>query len=56
MHDPGGELVLTKCCLLEDDIEVDAHRVVVPWGASLVQIAAALRSLAEMGDPSWQPA
>jgi hypothetical protein len=49
------ELVLTKCCLLEDSIEVLPRGVVVPWGASLEQIRAALRALATLRDPSWQP-
>lgn len=56
LPDHRGGLVLTKCCLLEDAIETDVDRVVVPWGASLTQIAHALRALARMADPSWQPA
>jgi hypothetical protein len=63
-HDHGHELVLTKCCLLEDRIELDppaaghrgGHRVVVPWGASLDQVRTALRALAEAGAPAWAPA
>jgi hypothetical protein len=30
--------ILTKCCLLEDDLTVAAGLVVVPWGASLAQV------------------
>jgi hypothetical protein len=55
MEHDGAELVLTKCCLLEDSIEILPHGVVVPWGASLDQIRAALRALATLRDPSWQP-
>jgi hypothetical protein len=61
-------VVLTKCCLLEDRIEVEraagvgplgevpGHRVVVPWGASLDQVRTALRTLAEAAAPAWAPA
>jgi hypothetical protein len=49
-------LLLTKCCLLEDAIETASSSVVVPWGASLAQVADALRALARMADPAWQPA
>ncbi len=30
--------ILTKCCLLEDEITVAGGLVVVPWGASLAQV------------------
>lgn len=40
-----GELLLTKCCLLERDIEVDGTTAVVPWGANLDEVRAALRAL-----------
>ena len=59
--DASGPL-LTKCCLLEDRIELDAEqddpaspRAVVPWGASLVQVREALRTLAERAVPTWAP-
>jgi hypothetical protein len=42
---PGDELVLTKCCLLERGIEVAGSTAVVPWGANLDEIRAALRAL-----------
>jgi hypothetical protein len=53
-HDPGT-LVLTKCCLLEDHIERDGERVVVPWGASLGQVGEALREVALRWEPEWRP-
>jgi hypothetical protein len=55
---PGGSgATLAKCCLLETRIEVDADRtVVVPWGASLAQIAEALATLAREWEPTWAPA
>jgi hypothetical protein len=37
--------VLTKCCLLERGIEVDGATAVVPWGANLDEVRAALRAL-----------
>jgi hypothetical protein len=49
---PGGAL-LTKCCLLEEHIENDGPRVVVPWGASFGQLREGLdRALAQTGAPT----
>jgi hypothetical protein len=50
--------VLTKCCLLEDHLEVEAddHRVTVPWGASLELVRAGLGHAAAMAEPAWVPA
>jgi hypothetical protein len=45
--------VLTKCCLLEQHIDVEDGRVVVPWGASLAQISEALAALAGEWEPTW---
>jgi hypothetical protein len=53
-HDPGTA-VLTKCCLLEDRIERDGDRMVVPWGASLGQVGEALREVARRWEPEWRP-
>lgn len=39
-------LVLTKCSLLEETIEHDGEQVVVPWGATLGHVRAALEILA----------
>jgi hypothetical protein len=39
------ERVLAKCCLLERGIEVDGATAVVPWGATLDEVRAALRAL-----------
>jgi hypothetical protein len=41
---PGTPL-LTKCCLLERGIEVEGTTAVVPWGANLDEVRAALRIL-----------
>lgn len=50
---PGA--VLTKCCLFEREIVHEAGQVVVPWGASLAQIADALTLIAGEWEPSWAP-
>lgn len=46
---------LTKCCLLEEHVEVDEGRVTVPWGASLELVHAGLREVARIAEPSWAP-
>jgi hypothetical protein len=40
-----AERVLTKCCLLERGVEVNGSTAVVPWGANLDEVRAALRAL-----------
>jgi hypothetical protein len=41
---PGARRpVVTKCCLLEDQVTADDGLVVVPWGASVAQIRDGLR-------------
>lgn len=45
-----GSLTLLKCCELEDNIEVDDKRAVVPWGANLGQVEEALRALVIISD------
>lgn len=45
--------LLTKCCLLEDRIEIDGDVAVVPWGASLEQVRHALVALARRCDLAW---
>ena len=45
--------MLTKCCLLERGIEVDGATAVVPWGANLDEVRAALRALC--GLPAAEP-
>ncbi len=49
-----GERVLTKCCLLERGMEVSGSTAVVPWGANLDEVRAALRALC--GIPPAGPA
>jgi hypothetical protein len=45
----GGrdEPTLLKCCLLETHIEQDNNIMIVPWGADLAMVEAALRTLAK---------
>jgi len=52
---PPGELLLTKCCLLERGIEVDGRTAVVPWGANLDEVRAALRTLCHLPPPGRVP-
>lgn len=46
-----GVPTLLKCCLLEDRIDVEDRRVVVPWGAGVRQIEQALRALSAVPRP-----
>ncbi len=42
-----GDVLLTKCCLLEEHVEVDGQTVVVPWGASFGHLRKALELAVE---------
>jgi hypothetical protein len=42
-HDPRPTLI--QCCLRERGIEREGERMIVPWGASLEEVRAALRQL-----------
>lgn len=46
---PADEVLLTKCCLLEDHVEVDGRTVVVPWGASFGHLREALGLVVDLG-------
>jgi hypothetical protein len=48
-----GGRVLTKCCLLERGLEVAGSTAVVPWGANLDEVRAAIRALC--GVPGVEP-
>ena len=52
---PAEGPLLTKCCLLEDRVEVDGDVAVVPWGATLGQVGDALAALARRSDTTWAP-
>jgi hypothetical protein len=49
---PECPRVLTKCCLLERGIEVIGSTAVVPWGANLDEVRAALRALCGLPPPA----
>ena len=53
---PTEGAVLTKCCLLEEEVLAEPGQVVVPWGASLSQVSEALALVAREWEPSWAPA
>lgn len=44
-----GEVLLTKCCLLEEHVETDGQMVVVPWGASFGHLREALDTAVRLG-------
>lgn len=44
-----GDVLLTKCCLLEDHVETDGQVVVVPWGASFGHLREALDRAVQLG-------
>jgi hypothetical protein len=48
-------LTLLRCCLLERGIRVESDRAVVPWGANLSEVQAALRALTgtDEGEIVW---
>ena len=47
---PPGEVLLTKCCLLENHVEVDGHVVVTPWGASFGHLREALEAAVALAE------
>jgi hypothetical protein len=51
-----GAPVLAKCCLLERGVEVDGPTAVVPWGANLDEVRAALRALCGLPPAAAQAA
>ena len=53
---PDDEVVLTKCCLLEDRIEVDGRTVVTPWGASFAELRQGLAAAVACSGSTAAPA
>ena len=45
---PEGEVLLLKCCLLEEHIEAEGQVVVVPWGATLRDLREGLDAAVEL--------
>lgn len=50
-----GTATLTKCCLLDEGVEEDRAGVTVPWGASLLEVRAALERLLRANGVVWAP-
>ncbi|MBA2425447.1 MAG: hypothetical protein H0V60_00010 [Actinobacteria bacterium] len=48
INPPTNAPTLTKCCLLERGTESSEGRMVVPWGASLDEVRAALHDLVDL--------
>lgn len=47
---PPGEARLTKCCLLEEHLEVRGDTVVVPWGSSFTLVTEGLARASALSD------
>ena len=45
---PPGEVLLIKCCLLEEHIESEGRTVVVPWGATFGQLREGLEAAVDL--------
>jgi hypothetical protein len=45
-----GDVLLTKCCLLEHHVEIDGRVVVTPWGASFGHLREALEAAVELAE------
>jgi len=52
---PATGPLLTKCCLLEDHVEIEGDVAVVPWGASLDQVREALIALSRRAESAGVP-
>ena len=50
-----GEVLLTKCCLLEEHVETDGQVVVVPWGASFGHLREALATAVALAGQEVRP-
>ena len=51
--DPDGGSTLTRCCLIQYGIETDGQARLVPWGASLAEVRAAIELLVESSEVTW---
>jgi hypothetical protein len=47
----AGEVLLTKCCLLEEHVETEGRVIVVPWGASFGHLREALETAVALAGP-----
>lgn len=51
----GNGATLTRCCLLQQGMEVQGRAVLIPWGSSLAEVRAALDRLIESEELTWTP-
>ena len=49
---PAGEVRLTKCCLLEDRVDVEDRTVVTPWGAAFAELREGLSAAVSLAVPA----
>jgi hypothetical protein len=49
----GDPRTLTRCCLLQEGIETTPTATVVPWGASLAEVRAAIETIVERVGIAW---
>jgi hypothetical protein len=52
---PSGEVLLIKCCLLEEHVESSDQTVVVPWGSSFGQLREGLDAAVALSQQHGQP-
>jgi hypothetical protein len=48
-----GRRTLTRCCLLQEGFESERTGTVVPWGASLAEVRAAIDAIVEWAGVTW---
>jgi hypothetical protein len=48
-----GRRTLTRCCLLQEGFESERTGTVVPWGASLAEVRAAIDAIVERAGVTW---
>ncbi|GAB3201185.1 hypothetical protein GCM10027062_22620 [Nocardioides hungaricus] len=46
-------VTLTRCCLLQEGVEVEGGNVVVPWGASLAEVHRAVDEVVRLSGVAW---
>jgi hypothetical protein len=44
---------LTRCCLIQEGVEAEGPARLVPWGASLAEVRAAIELVVEMSEVTW---
>lgn len=49
----GDGVTLTRCCLIQEGVEVEDGNVVVPWGASLAEVRQAVDDVVKLSGVAW---